>query len=123
MYIDLLIRIKNAQAAGRDYLKIPYSKMDKEIANILEKQGFLKKVEMKGRLPKKILKIYLNPKRPIKGLKFLSRPSIGRYSGYRDLKPVKGGYGLLVLSTPKGIMSGSQARKEKVGGKLLFEIW
>ena len=123
MYTDLLTRMKNAQAVGKGYLRVPYSRMDRSVANVLEKIGFLKKVETKGRVPKKILKLYLNSKKPIRGVKFLSKPSLKRYNGYRELRAVKGGFGTLVISTPKGILTGAKARKEKVGGQVLFEIW
>ena len=123
MYTDLLTRIKNIQAVGKSYLRVPYSRMDKSVADILEKVGFLKKVETKGRAPKKILKLYLNSKKPIRGVKFLSKPSLKRYGGYKEFRAVKGGFGTLVVSTPKGVLTGTKAKKEKVGGQILFEIW
>lgn len=123
MYIDLLIRIKNAQAARRETLKVRYSKMDAAVAEILKARGFLKTVEVKGRAPKKIIEIIPNPERPIQGVKLMSKPSRRLYGGYRELRKVKGGYGLMILSTPKGIMPADAAKKEKVGGQLLFEIW
>ena len=79
MYIDLLIKIKNAQAAGKKSLKSRHVKMDYAVAEILRNSGFLKKVEIKGRSFKKVIEIYLNPEKPIQGLKFLSRPSLRRY--------------------------------------------
>ena len=123
MYIDLLVKIKNAQAAGKKSLKTRYIKTDYAVAGLLQSFGFLRKVEVKGKSFKKIIEIHMNPERPIRGLKFLSRPSMRRYVGYRDFRKVKGGYGLLVVSTPKGILAGGQAKKEKTGGQLLFEIW
>lgn len=123
MYIDLLIKIKNAQAAGKPVLKSPATKLDKEIAEVLAARGFVKKVELKGKSYKKYLEIELEGTRSIEGLKFLSKPSIQKYSGYRELKKVKGGYGTVVLTTPKGIMTNEKAKREKVGGQLLFEIW
>ena len=123
MYIDLLTHIKNAQAVDKKLVLTPYSRMDSEVAKLLEHRGFLKKVEIKGRVPKKVLKLYFNPERPVRGVKFLSKPSCKQNRGYRSLRRVKSGYGMLVLSTPKGILSGERARKEKIGGQLLFEIW
>lgn len=122
-YIDLLIQIKNAEEVGKSFLKIPYSKMDKAVAEILERKGFLKKVEVKGRQPKKAIKIYFNPNRPIKGLRFISKPSRRIYKSYKEIKPVKNGEGVLVVSTPKGVITDANAREEKVGGQLLFKIW
>ncbi len=123
MYIDLLTKIKNAQNAGKKSLKVPYTKNNQAVVEILENFGFLKKAETKGRSFKKIIEIQLNPERPIHGIRFLSRPSLRRYGGYREFKRVKGGSGLMVVSTPKGILTGDKARQEKVGGELLFEIW
>ncbi|MGC9610995.1 MAG: 30S ribosomal protein S8 [Minisyncoccia bacterium] len=122
-YIDLLIKIKNAQAAEKPLLKTPATRLDKAVADILAERGFIKKSEVKGKSYKKYLEIELEGERKINGLKFLSRPSLRRYSGYREIKSVKSGYGLMVLTTPKGIMTNDRARKEKVGGQLLFEIW
>jgi small subunit ribosomal protein S8 len=122
-YTDFLIQIKNAQNADKDSLKLPYSKMDKSIADILETKGFLKKIEVKGRKPKKIIKIYLNHKKPISGVQFVSKPSRQIYKNHKEIKPVKSGYGLLVLSTSEGIMTGTEARKKKIGGQLLFKLW
>jgi small subunit ribosomal protein S8 len=123
MYIDLLTQIKNAQAAGRKSFKFRFSKMDAAIADLLVKRGFLKRAEVKGRLPKRVIEVELNPDRKIQGVKFLSKPSRHLYSGYKDLRPIKGGFGLIVLSTPKGILSDREAKKQKVGGEVLFEIW
>ncbi len=123
MYIDLIIKIKNAQKAGKKSVKSPFSKMDNAVAEELARYGFVKRVEVKGRAPKKILDISLNPEKPLANVKFLSTPSLKKYSGYNQFRPVKGGFGLLIVSTPKGIMSGVRAKKEKVGGQVLFEVW
>lgn len=126
MYTDLLTKIKNAQAVKKESVKMPYSNMDFSVAEILAKHKLLEEVSKKGRLPKRVLELklkYANGKGVIGGTKIISKPSRRIYIGYKDIKPVKQGYGLLVLSTPKGIMDGKTAKKEKVGGQLLFEIW
>lgn len=123
MYIDLLTQINNIKNAGKDIVKVPHSNMNKRIADILVEAGYLKAAEVKGRGPKKMIKISLNKDKPISGIKFLSKPSLLKYSGYSDLRPVKGGHGTLVVSTSKGILKGESAKKEKLGGQLLFEIW
>ena len=125
-YIDLLTKIKNAQAMKKENIKVHYSKMDEEIVSVLVKQNYLDSYEKKGRNPKRILDIklkYNEGKGVISGIKILSRPSRRLYLGYKEIKPVRHGYGLLVLSTPKGIMTGQDAKKAKVGGTLLFQIW
>ncbi len=123
MYIDFLIKIKNAEQAEKKNVKSAFSKMDYAVAEELVRYGFLKRVEIKGRAPKKTLEVALNPEKPIIGVKFLSRPSLKRYSGYDEFKPIKGGHGLLMVSTSKGVMSGVRAKKEQVGGQVLFEVW
>ncbi len=123
MYINLLIKIKNAQEAGKDSLKAPFSKMDLAIAELLLKQGYLKNVEAKGKTSKQVIEINLKEEKAIKGIKLVSRPSRRLYAGYKDIRQVKSGYGMAVVSTSKGIMSGKEARKQKLGGQLLFQIW
>lgn len=123
MYIDLLTKIKNAEAARKESLKVRFTNFDYAVLEALTKLGFVKKSEVKGRLPKRIVEVDLNLERPIQGLKFLSRPSRRLYASYTDLKKVKGGYGALIISTSKGVMNASEARRRKVGGQLLFEIW
>ena len=123
MYIDLLIRIKNAQAAGQKDTTAPYSRMDRNVADLLVENGFIEKVEVKGRIPKKMLKLYFNTEQPIRGMKILSKPSRSRYSGYEKMRAVKRGCGRLVISTPKVIFSGTKARRDKVGGLFVLERW
>jgi small subunit ribosomal protein S8 len=126
MYIDLLIKIKNGQQARAEFVKLPYTNMDMAIAEVLEREGFIESVSKKGRMPRRAIEIklkYENGKGRISDVKFLSKPSLRQYGGYRDLKTVKQGYGTAILSTPKGILTARDARKAKVGGALLFEIW
>lgn len=123
MYIDLLIKMKNAEAAEKFFLKTKHTKMDNAVTEILSRYGFVKSFEVKGKAHKKVIEMELSEKRPIKGIKFLSTPSLRRYGGYEDFKRVKSGHGLLVVSTSRGVMSGDEAKKEKVGGQLLFQIW
>ncbi|KKU15875.1 30S ribosomal protein S8 [Candidatus Jorgensenbacteria bacterium RIFCSPLOWO2_02_FULL_45_12] len=123
MYIDLLIKIKNAERSGKRSLKTRYSRMDYAVLEELKRYGFVKKMDIKGRPPKKIIEVSFSKDRPIEGIKFLSRPSVRRYGGYKKFKPVKSGHGIMMVSTPKGIMSGVRAKKNKLGGQTLFEIW
>lgn len=126
MYVDLLTKIKNAQAAEKESIKVMYANMDFAIAEILAKHQFIKAVFKKGRMPKRVIDIrlkYKDGKGVIQGFRFLSKPSRKLYIGYKDIRSVRQGYGLLILSTPKGILDGKAAKKQKVGGQLLFEIW
>ena len=124
---DMLVRIKNAGAAGKSAVSIPYSAVKMEIAEVLLKNGLLKSVEKNGRKVKKTIEAELlinsSDKPKIQGLKRISKPGRRVYYGVSDIKPIRHGYGLLVLSTPKGVLSGDEARKNKVGGEALFAIW
>lgn len=126
MYIDLLTRIKNAQKAKKELLRAPYSGMDLAVAELLLKHKFLESVGKKGRMPKRVLEIrprYVEGRGAVRGVRLLSKSSRRLYTGYSEIRPVRQGYGILVLSTPKGILDGKTAKKAKVGGELLFEIW
>ncbi len=126
MYIDLLTKIKNAQAVRKENVKLAYSKMDESILELLKKNNYIKDLEKKGKGAKRTLDVklkYENKEGVIKDVKFVSKPSRRLYIGYKDIKPVKHGYGLLILSTPQGIITNKEARKMKVGGEMLFQIW
>jgi small subunit ribosomal protein S8 len=126
MYTDLLTKIHNAQRAKKASVKVPYTNMDMAIAEILVARGFVLSATKKGRAPKRIIEVelkYDDDKGAISSVKFLSVPSRRIYAGYKEMRPVRQGFGMAVVSTPKGIMTASQARKQKVGGQLLFEIW
>lgn len=126
MYIDLLNRIKNAQAARLERVKAPYTNMDMAVAELLATHKFVKSAEKKGRAPKRYIEVqlaYEGERGAISGVKFTSVPSRKIYSGYRNIASVRQGFGIAVLTTPKGIMTGKDAKKQKVGGKMLFEIW
>ena len=120
MYTDLITKVKNAAALNKNKVIISFSKMDMAIAEILVKRGFLKEAEKKGR-SKKYIEMKLGPS--IRGVRILSSPSRHLYSSFKTLRPVKSGYGIGVISTSRGIMTTEDARKQKIGGELLFEVW
>lgn len=121
---DMIIRIKNAGESRKDTLVLPYSKLKMEICSVLEKKGFIKSALKKGKKTKVIEISLVESKEPhIRDVKRISKPSKRVYKKYSELRPVKSGYGVLVLSTPKGIMTNLEAKKEHLGGEALFEIW
>jgi len=127
---DMLNRIRNAQAVLKETVDIPLSNLRYEIAKILEKGGFVAEVEKKGKKTKKVIEITLkyNEKIPvISGLKRISKPGQRIYKKAKELKPVKGGYGIAIISTSKGggggLMTDKEARKQKLGGEVICEIW
>lgn len=120
---DMLNRIRNAQAVLHKTVSIPFSKIKYEIAKILEKQEFVKKIEKKGRTPKRFIEITLKYPTVISGLKRVSKPGQRIYTPAKKIKGSKGGYGILIISTPKGLMTDKEARKKKLGGEIICEIW
>lgn len=123
---DFLIALKNASAAGKAAAIMPYSNLRMAIAQILKREGFVADVSEKGKEKKSIevsLRYAENGAPKIADVKRLSKPSKRVYMSVHELKPVRQGYGLLVLSTPKGVMSAREAKKAHVGGEALFTIW
>lgn len=127
MYIDTLVRIKNALLRKKEKIKIPYSRLDENILLCLVKHGYLEEIVRKGRGVKRIIEIKLkygqNEEPSVSGIKILSRSSKRVYLGWKDIRKSREGYGNYFFSTPKGIMAGFEARNNKVGGEALFEIW
>lgn len=125
---DFLTRIRNASAAKHQRVDVPVSKLKTEIARILKEEGYISTYKMveenKGH---KMLRVFLKytPDRRsvITGVKRISRPGARRYTGAMEIRPVVGGLGISILTTPRGLMSGRSARKSKVGGEILCEVW
>jgi small subunit ribosomal protein S8 len=124
---DMIIQIKNASMVGKPSVSLPFSNLKMEIAKVLEREGYIKSVVKKGKKIKKVLACDLiyneDKKSKVIDVLRVSKPSRRVYIGTKEIKPVKQGYGLMVLSTPKGIMTDSEARKANVGGEVLFKIW
>ena len=123
---DMLTSIRNAQAVLKKTVKVPFSGLKFELAKVLEKNGFLKKVEKKGRGVKKFIEIQLKyeDKVPaISGLKKISKPGQRIYSGAKELRSVRSGYGISVISTSKGLMTNKEARKQNLGGEVICKVW
>lgn len=124
---DMLIRIKNASAVKKDMVVAPYSKLKMAIANILEKEGYIKKAEHRGKKAKKFIEILLaydenkNPK--ILGVKRVSKPSVRTYSKSNALAPYARKKGIVILTTPKGLFTAREAKNQKIGGEILCHIW
>ena len=126
MYYDLLSKIKNSAMARKDKMTVPFSRMDFAIANVLVKNGYLKSVDKEAIGKKSFMVIRLGLKEmktPLSDFKIMSKPSRHTYKDYRSLYPVRQGHGTGVISTSKGIMTEKEAKKQKVGGEYLFEIW
>ena len=124
---DFLVRMQNASRAGKETVDIPYSKLKENIAKLLVREGYIEKVATDREGVSKILTAtlkYSPDKTPrLHETRRISKLSRRMYVPYRDVKPFKFGKGRRVLSTPKGIITDIDAKKEKVGGEILFTIW
>ena len=124
---DMLTSIRNAQAARKETVSIPYSKIKMGIAKVLAKEKFIKEADHKGKKVKKTIDIVLNYNNSnlpaITSLKRVSKPSRRIYSPSSKIKKIRQGFGFQILSTPRGILSGKEARREKVGGEVICEVY
>lgn len=124
---DMLVSMKNASAVSKDTVVVPFSKIKYSIAQCLQSHGFIagasKKTQKENVAVLEIALAYNDVGAKIHDVKRISKPSRRVYMGVRDMRPVKNGHGLIVLSTPKGILSDKEAKKEQVGGEALFMIW
>jgi small subunit ribosomal protein S8 len=123
---DLLARVRNAGAAQKTELFVPYSKIKADITRILKEEGYITDytVDTEAERPRiKITSKLANRTSAITGLKRVSRPGLRRYVGAKEIPRVLGGMGISILSTPRGILSGREAKKQNVGGELLAYVW
>ncbi|HTR18640.1 MAG TPA: 30S ribosomal protein S8 [Candidatus Paceibacterota bacterium] len=124
---DFLVRLKNAGAVKKASVSIPYSAFKLAIAEKLKDAGFVAGIEKKGKKVKKTLDVvlkYNDAGAPlIRGARRISKPGRRMYRSVHEIMPVRLGHGALILSTPNGIKTDKEARKEKIGGEALFEIW
>ena len=125
---DMLTIIRNGLMVGKKKVKIsPFSKFKFAILKILEREKFLEKVEKKGRYPKNYILVHLkytpDGKPVISGLKKISKPGQKIYIQAKKIKPVKQGYGIMIISTPKGLFTHKEAKKYNLGGEVICEVW
>ena len=123
---DMLTRIRNANQALLPEVAMSHSNMRESIAKILKREGYVSEVAVEGKAATKTIKLklkYQGRKGVIAGLKRVSTPGLRRYVGATEIPRVLGGMGISILSTPRGVLSGTEARKQNVGGELLCYIW
>ncbi len=123
---DLLARVRNSAAAGKTEMFVPYSKIKSEIIRILKEEGYITDYALDNEAAHPRIKItnkIADRTNAITGLKRVSRPGLRRYVGAQEIPRVLGGMGISILSTPRGILSGREARKQNVGGELLAYVW
>lgn len=123
---DLLARVRNSTQAQKLEMFVPYSKMKNEIIRILKEEGYITDFALDTTAAHPRIKItnkISNRTSAITGLKRVSRPGLRRYVGADEIPRVLGGMGTAILSTSRGVMSGREAKKQKVGGELLAFVW
>lgn len=123
---DMLNQIRNGQAVLKTDVLIPFSKIKYEIAAILSANGFLGEVKKAVKGKHKALKInlkYDNGVPAISGIKRVSKPGQRIYEKVIGIKKVRGGYGMSIISTPKGLMTNKEAKNKKLGGEIICQVW
>ena len=123
---DMIIRVKNAFMANKADVSIPHSKVKEAVAKILESEGYVENFEVKPTAPQKTIEVklkYIGKIPAITQVRRLSKPGRRMYATAKDIPKSLGGYGVTIVSTSKGVVTDSQARKLNVGGELLCQIW
>lgn len=124
---DLLVRIKNGVMARNEVVSVPASKIKVGIVKILKNEGFIKDYDIVKNKPSELITIklaYTDKKKPlITDIKRVSKPGLRVYSGSDEIPFIRGKYGLVIVSTSQGLMTGSQARTKGVGGEVLCYVW
>ncbi len=123
---DMIARVKNAQSRGHKEVFLESSKIKFGICQVLESEGYIKKVELVGELPKQEIKItlkYFEDLPVIKEFNRASKPGLRKYFSFDQIPPVKGGLGTAIMTTSKGVITSDQAKKEKVGGELICTVF
>lgn len=124
---DMLTRIRNATIARHESVQIPASRMKLAIAKILKDEGFIKDYELVKDSQNRMMRVWLRytgKKEPVlSGLRRVSKPGLRVYAGSRQMPRVLGGLGVAIVSTPQGIMTARQARRQNVGGEVLCYVW
>ncbi len=121
---EFLVNIKNAKEAGKDKVDIPASRMRKALAEIMKSKGWIKDFRVADDGKQGLMRVYLSKQGPYATqFRRISRPGRRIYVGWEDIRPVRSGKGFAIVSTNKGVIVDSDARKSKVGGELICELW
>lgn len=127
---DMLTRVRNAIQARHDSVMVPLSKEKMAIARVLKEEGFIRDFEMvreKNVKVSRTMRVHLKyvgkKESVVTGLKRVSKPGLRVYSGAKEIPMVRGGFGVVIMSTPAGVISGRKARQLNVGGEVLCQVW
>lgn len=119
---DLLTRIRNAARSRKREVTAPYSKLKYAVSQVLLKEGYLDAAKKQG--GDLLITIAYKRRRPVlTGVRNVSRPGLRIYKNVKDIRAPLGGAGVVIISTPKGVLSGREARKQNLGGEILGEVW
>lgn len=124
---DMLTRIRNANSAIHDQVDIPASRLKEQIAKVLKREGYIKDYQIVQNKVQGSIRVFLrytpDRERVINGLKRISRPGLRVYVPANEIPRIFGGLGTVIMSTPKGVVTGKQARRLNVGGEVLAYVW
>lgn len=123
---DFLSRIRNAIVREKTQITLPSSKMIEAMSKILKEEGFINGYSVEEKVPQNEITLdlkYVNGVAAIRNLERISKPGVRSYVGYKEIPRVKQGVGIAILSTPSGVLSGKEARKQKVGGEYICRVW
>lgn len=124
---DMLTRVRNASSVRHAHVDIPLSRLKLHVAEVLKEEGYITEFQLLGEEPRRKLRIelkYVGKREPVLvGLRRVSRPGLRIYTAASSIPRVYGGLGMAILSTPQGVMSGRKARRLRVGGEVLAEVW
>jgi small subunit ribosomal protein S8 len=122
-----LARLRNALSARHERVDVPASRLKEQVCSVLKQEGFIESYKVVEDGKQNILQIslkYLPDRSPVvSGMRRVSRPSLRVYVGYSEIRPVRSGLGISILSTSQGVMTGKRARASRVGGEVLCEVW
>lgn len=124
---DMLTRIRNANVAYHEQVDIPASKSKEQIARVLKKEGFVRDFQVLNTGVQGVLRVFMkygpNKEKILLGIKRISKPGLRVYVGKQEIPRIFGGLGVVIMSTPKGIMTGKQAKQTGVGGEVICYVW
>jgi len=124
---DMLTRVRNSHRAGAEIVEMEHSRIKAEIARILKKEGYIRDYVVEGGSKRKVLRLYLKyteDREPaIRGIKRQSKPGLRLYTEAKKMPKVLGGMGVVILTTPQGLMTGKEAAKRGIGGEIICTVW
>lgn len=120
---DMLTRIRNAQAVNKDEVSMPHSSVKESVAKILKSNGYISDIDVKKDGFRKEMTIILSENGTISDIKRISKPGRRVYAKVKDIPTIKQGRGIVIMSTSKGVMAGTDAKKQQLGGEIICQVY